>query len=428
MPIHHGLTKRKLFILERLTARLGFCVHLFSKLIEERDMRVTGFGEFTPHDITEIKQLTKLSISYVQQCRDQALWTWRSYHAQHREWETRLKHAKGKWREKLVKREPHKPFQTCSISKIPVRMDRRTGEVQASRKIRIAPVVLRLSTLQKNYRITVPLNPAQYHLNLLKKGRIIDFQLVKSNGWFYAHVCIKYDVPDRPVRAVIGVDLGVKRAMATVLLKPHAPLHREDLTFLTDGEKKHQLDKLNHRFAELQRHRKWAALRHLRHKRRHVADYFDRLDAIRIAEMAASQDAAVAVGYPKGIKYDNYRGNGQRLMRRVLQQRFSYGQRTRYILEECTSRGIIAEVIPEFWTSRRCHRCGSMNTCRPSQSLFLCFNCGIKFNADWNSAINIGSVLFAERLGPRARAGLAYAGDELVHKPASPEVKDIAKI
>jgi putative transposase len=426
VPVHYALTKRKLSILDRLTARHSYCIWLFSKSIEERRMSVEGYGGFTKGDVHRIAKLTKLSSPFIQQCRDRALWMSRSYRAQHEDWERRLKHAKGKWREKLLQREPEKPFHNSLARKVPVRIDSRTGVVEASRRMKLSPYVLRLSTLRKRSRITIPLNPSDYHIELLKEARIGDFQLVKRNDRYYAHICVKYAVRDVPVRAVRGIDLGVRRAIATVLLKPNQRLRREDLSILRDIEKKHRLHMLNRRAAELQQIRKWEPLKRIRHKRRAVAEYYDRLDAIRIANLAKQESSMVAVGYPKGVKYEKYRGNREQRLRRMLQQRFPYRRRIRYIVEECTERGVTAEPIVEAWTSRRCHRCGSVNTRRPRQSLFWCLDCGAQYNADWNSAINIGSVLFATRLSGQATEGLAHAGDELAYKPASPEVRSEA--
>jgi transposase len=423
VPVHYASTKRKLQILDHLTARLTFSVSLFSKLIEERQLNAVGYGEFTKLDIANIKKTTKLPLAYVQQCRDRALWMWRGYYAQHQEWERKLKHAKGRWLEKLAKREPQKPFHNELTRKVPVRMDVRTGIVEASKRIKLTPLVLRISTLRKGMRITAPLNPTKYHLDLLRKGRIVDFQLVKRNGWYYAHICVKYKVLDVPVQAVRGIDLGVRRAMAAVLLRPNLPLRREDLSILKDGHKEHCLHLLNRRVAELQRAQKWEPLKRIRNKRRNIAAYYDRLDAIKIAETAKQEGSTVAVGYPRNIKYKNYRGNGNRPLRRTLQQHFSYGRRVRYIVEECTERGVTPHIVLEAWTSRRCHRCGSINTRRPIQSLFWCLDCGLQYNADWNSAINIGSVFFATRLSRRATEGLAYAGDEFANKRTSPEVR-----
>ncbi len=423
MPVHYATTKRKLCILERITARLSYCVYLFSDIIDDRHVNVAGYGAFTLEDMAEIRRRTKLPSGYVQQCRDQALWMWRSYYAQKSEWRQRFKCSRGKWREKLLKREPNRPFCQGLKKKIPARIDIRTGKIEASKKAKLSSYVLRLTTLKKNAPITVPLNPAEYHLMLLRKSKVVDFQLVKRNGWFYAHICVKHDVPNRPIRAVMGVDLGVRRAMATVLLRPNQSLRRKDLALLKDGEKKHRLDRLNQKISGLRRGRKWEALKRMRNKRRHFAESFDRLNAINIAEIAEQASAMIVVGYPKGIKYENYRGNGKRRGRRMLQQHFPYERLTRYISEECVERGVRAERVPELLTSRRCHRCGSVNTRRERQSLFWCLHCGLQYNADWNAAINIGSVFLPEALNRRATEGLAYARDELAYQPTSLEVR-----
>lgn len=425
VPVHYAVTKRKLSILGRLTARHTYCTWLFSKLIEGRSVDLRGYGDFTKQDMAEIKEKTKLNSAYVQQCRDQALWMWRSYRSQHRDWECQLKHAKGKWRGKLLKREPRQPFHDGLTGKVPVRIDVRTGIVVSSNRMKLSPYVLCLSTFSKNHRIIVPLNPAKYHLDLLRKGGIVDFQLVKHEGCYYAHVCVKYDVPGRAVRSVLGVDLGIRRAMATVLLKPDNPLHREDLSILTDNQKKRHLDLLTRRVAMLQEARKWEPLKQLRRKRRHVAEYFDRIDAIHVVEMAVAEQSIVAVGYPKGIKYEKYRGNGERRLRRMLQQRFPYNRRIQYIQEECAERGIRAETVVEAWTSKTCHRCGSTNTRRSTQSLFWCLDCSLQYNADWNSSMNIGSVFLPAALSRRAAEGLAQAGEDSAYKPMSPEAETI---
>jgi len=420
LPVHYALTKRKLSIIDKLTARLSYCTWLFSKLIEERNMNVAGYGEFTKSDIARITKLTKLSSAYVQQCRDQALWMWRSYQALHKEWEHRLKYARRSWREKLLKREPQKPFRKSLSKKVPVRLDSRTGVLETSKRIKLSPYVLRLSTLRKNTRITIPLNPAEYHLNLLERDRIVDFQLVKREGRYCAHFCIKYEVPDIPVKAVRGIDIGVRRAIATVLLKPGQPLRRRDLSILKDSEKKHSLDMLNRRVAELQQAEKWTPLKRLRHRRRNIGEQYDRLDAIRIAELAKQEGSIVAIGYPKHIKYKSFRGNGERRLRRILQQRFPYGRKIQYIIEECAERGVTAELIPEDWTSKRCHRCNSLKTHRIGQSLFWCHDCGLQYNADWNSAINIGSVFFAERLSRPGAVDSPEAGEDLASQASEP--------
>ena len=95
----------------------------------------------------------------------------------------------------------------------------------------------------------------------------------------------------------------------------------------------------------------------------------------------------------------------------------------RCINEECAERGVRVQALLEGWTSKECHRCGSINTKRIGQSQLWCLYCGLQYNADWNAAINIGSFFFAKRMSRRAIEGLAQTEDEPVQKPASPEVE-----
>ncbi|RLG58004.1 MAG: hypothetical protein DRN83_00300 [Hadesarchaea archaeon] len=241
------------------------------------------------------------------------------------------------------------------------------------------------------------LNPAKYHLKLLERGEIRDFQLVKRCKKYYAHIVVQYEVEDRPVHAVLGVDLGIRRSAATVLLRPDRPLKREDFSVIRDGPKRQLLNWLNERAAELRRAKKWKALKRIQGKRRRIAEYFDRLTAKRIADI--SGNCLVVIGYPKWVRANNYRGNGKRWLRRKLTG-WSYGRIIRYIREECAEKGIKAIESDERWSSMICHRCGSRNTERPIQSIIRCYSCGLIYNADFNAAVNIGSSFSA---GPWSR-------------------------
>jgi len=109
VPIHYATTKRKLGILERLTARLTYGVALWSKLIEAHNIRARS--QLRDRDLERrIKDRTGLSAGLVQCCGDTALWMWRSYGEQHKTWLRRLRIAQKqgdeKWVKQLLKREP----------------------------------------------------------------------------------------------------------------------------------------------------------------------------------------------------------------------------------------------------------------------------------------------------------------------------------
>jgi len=406
IPVHYALTKRKLSILDKLTAKTTYTIWLWSKLFDEHDLE----GSYADRSrfYEQVKTKTGLPAAMVQCCFDTASWMWKSYRRQLFEWRRGMMRTKGKWREKLLKRQPQKPFSNGIRRKVPVWFDYRIGSVEKSR-IKLSPYVARISTLQKGVKLTIPLNPAKYHFDLLQKGELKSFQIVKLDDKYFIHVKVEYEVPDQPVRAVRGIDLGVKRSMATVLLKPNQPLRSSNFLILQDGLKRDSLNRLNRRVAELQQARKWEPLKRIRHKRRHVAEYFNRLSAKAVAE--TSNGCLVAVGYPKHIKYENYKGNDKAFLRRLLTC-WSYGRIIRCIEEECTERGIPAQAPEEHWSSMICHRCGSRNTERVNQSLFHCWDCELWYNADLNAAINIGSRFLAKPLTRQGAVDSPKAGNE----------------
>jgi len=425
IPVHYATTKRKLMILDRLTARLTYCVWFWSKLFEEHCL--SGSYSDRGRFCEQVKEECKLPSTMVQCCFDTASWMWWSYRDRLKDWSWKVKRAKEGWR-RLVKRKPQKPFTNGMHGKVPVWFDYRIGSIEKS-KIELCSYVARASTLKKGMRITIPLNPAKYHLDLLQKGEIKSFQIVKKDAKFSVHVRIEYEVPDQPVHAVRGVDLGIKRSAASVMLKPNQSLRSRDFTILRDGLKRERLNRLEKRIAELQKHSKWEVLKRLRHKKRYVAEYFDRLTAKEIAN--TSSGCLVAIGYPKGIKYDNYKGNGKPHLRKKL-ARWSYGRIIRCTKEECAERGIRAEAPKEYWSSATCHRCGARNTKtnpkaveRIGQSIFHCWSCELWFNADFNGAVNIGSRFLATPLTRQGAVDSPYAEDEQAReivacKPRSP--------
>ena len=426
IPVHYATTKRKLNILNSLTARLTYGVWLWSRIVEANGIR-TRSGLRKAELECHVREQTGLSAAFVQCCADTAFWMWRSYWELHREWERGVRRAQRegdeRWLHKLVKREPSKPFSNGLQHKIPTWFDYRVGNLEKSEMVQISPYLVRLSTLKQRERLTVLLNPAKYHINLLERSEIKSFQLVKRGKKFYVYIKIHYEALDQPVRAVRGIDLGVRRSAATVSLRPNEPLRWGDFSVIRDGEKTHRLNELNRHVAKLQRLKRWEALRRMRNKRRRVAEYFDRLAAKRIAEISAR--CIVAIGYPKWIKYENYRGNGKRGLRRLI-ARWAYGRIVRYTIEECAERGIKAVEIDERWSSMTCHRCGSRNTERPTQPVIHCYDCGLTYNADFNGAINIGSSILAEPRSRLAEVDPALTSDELaeeVREAGSPRLQ-----
>jgi transposase len=423
VPVHYGITKRKLSILDSLTARTTYGVWLWSKLFKEHKLK--GSYADRARFYMQVKKDAKLG-SLTQCCFDTASWMWRSYREAHKAWRRNVAIARREgdmwWLRKLLRREPQEPFTNGMNGKVPIWFDSRFGAIEESKHMKLCAYVARVSTLRRGVKLTIPLNPAKHHLDLLERGTLKSFQLVKRHGKYFVHVKVESAVPDQPVYAVRGIDLGVKRSIASVMLRPNQPLRSTDFTILRDGLKRHRLNRLEKRVAELRRAKKWEPLKRIRHKRLHVSEYYDRLAAKRIA--ATSQNSLVVVGYPKGIKYENFKGNDKPGLRKIV-ARWTYGREIRYIQEECAKLGIPSEAPDERWSSRTCHRCGSRHTERITQSVFHCWNCELIYNADYNSSINIGSPFLPTATTRRATDDLAYARNEQAReivacKPGSP--------
>ncbi|MBS3802764.1 MAG: transposase [Candidatus Thermoplasmatota archaeon] len=59
------------------------------------------------------------------------------------------------------------------------------------------------------------------------------------------------------------------------------------------------------------------------------------------------------------------------------------------LIDRLQKAGIDVQLVHEYRTSVTCHQCGSTNTKRIRQGLFICHDCKLRYNADANGAWNI---------------------------------------
>jgi len=385
VPVHYLTTRKKVSYLDNLTARLTYAVRLFCERISEEGRIPESRGDIRKYS-PWVQEKTDLSAGFIQQAEDKALWMCSSYKKQHQKWEWMLSKAKvgGKWYRRLLKREPSLPCgsKRSKLRKIPVRFDCRTGQVQRVNLV-LTKWVIHISTLKKGETIDVLLNPSEYHKRLLKEGEIRDFEIVKRNGRYYVHITCIFEVQTQLVKRFVGVDLGMCRNVSTVSINPADALPR-DFHILKDG-KRRRLQELNDRISHLRRLEKWEPLKRLRNKRRNVAEDCDWRLAKTVAESCTN--SYVFLGDPEYIRYHNYRGNGDRTGRKLLQN-WSFDRQIRCTQHQCAKLGIPSEALNEWGTSNRCHGCGAKVE-RPKQSRIICHECGLQDDADRNSPINI---------------------------------------
>lgn len=212
IPVHYALTKRKHSILDKLTAGITYGVWFWSNLFDEHGLK--GSYADRARFYEQVKTESELPAAINQCCFDTASWMWKSYRRQLAEWTREMRRAKGKWREKILKRQPQKPFSNGIACKGPIWFDYRIGSIKKP-KVKLFQYVARVSTLRRGVKLTIPLNPAKYHLDPLSKGKLKSFQIVKRDSRYLVHVKVEYHVPDQPVHAVQGIRSASARAYST---------------------------------------------------------------------------------------------------------------------------------------------------------------------------------------------------------------------
>lgn len=392
IPVHYATTGRKLNILDNLTARLTYAVRSLNEKVVKK-MEGGGEPPESRQDIRahskELGKTTGLSAGFVQQVEDKVLWAWKQYAKAHERWERlMLKAGDGsQWREKLEKREPSYPFTSGNSKKkkIPIRLDERTGDVQEA-DLELTDWVAHISTLRKGETVDILLNPSDWHEKQLEEAEEIkSFEIVWhfERDKFMIHITCEYQAPPSNREGVVGVDLGVVRPLSAVLMGEEGFRGFEILR----SEKRERLQELNDRISHLRRLEKWEALKKLRHKRRRVAEDYDRKLAKRFAQM--TQRFVAFVSNPKYIRYRKFRGDNDRAGRKVLQH-WSFRRQAEMIEREKRKLGDEALTLVEWGTSSECCNCGG-NTERVSRDRVVCEECGAEYDAEFNSARNIAA-------------------------------------
>ena len=137
------------------------------------------------------------------------------------------------------------------------------------------------------------------------------------------------------------------------------------------------------------REEKYEVLKKLRNKRERVAEDYDRKLAKQFVELLPD-GTTVFFGNPRDIRYNKYKGNGDKAGRKLLQH-WSFIR----IIDQCVLKlnenGKVGEKITEWNTSRLHYRCGEQVE-RPYNNSFQrirCSTCDDELDAEFNASVNI---------------------------------------
>jgi IS605 OrfB family transposase len=265
-------------------------------------------------------------------------------------------------------------------------------------------------------RLLIPLKIAPFHLNQMRRGEVKALQIFTDRNrkwWVVFSVSINGipELPDELLPAVLGIDLGIKKAVCTTLV---TPTKVSESRYFVQKDKVKRLKALDQRVADLQhdmntrrnnqqRHDRLACtLKSIRGKRERVAKEYDRVLVRQlvdyILELSEKYTLYVAIGRLKNIRIRAKRGNYKGRKFRGMIHRWAFARITENLRHQLTQVGFPIDgkesrfkAIPEQWTSIICSKCGRKGH-RPKQSLFVC-SCGFRTNADRNGSLNIARRL-----------------------------------
>lgn len=266
-------------------------------------------------------------------------------------------------------------------------------------------------------RLSIPLKTSPFHLLQLERGEKKSVQVFTDRrGKWWAAVAVRLtetvDSESGLSPAVLGIDLGINRAICTTLLTVKGV---SETRYFVQHDKIRLMRQYDKRVADLQRaldeqrnqglryDNVARELRRLRSKREDVSKGYDKVMVSRlltyIEELSEQYSVYVAIGRLKGIRNTARKGNYRGRRFRRLVHRWSFGRVTRTLKHGLEQLGWQTEgsksrfqVVPENWTSITCWKCGRKGV-RPKQSLFVCHTCGFRTNADRNGSLNIARRL-----------------------------------
>jgi len=384
----------------------------------------------------DLKQLFRgrITARELKECRDTAIAMWHSHcervqdhtliywkimaKSKYENHETDLARVLEWWE---TEKKPTPPCQaeTNRSQKLPRHANMRTTAFLHKRPTKLTNYWLEVYYPEQRKHLWLPLNPALYHLSILKEGKAKTTQLVKhKNKRWYAHVAVSIPISKQQNEtkppALISTDLGIKKAAVAVLLTgdKKSGLKAEDIQFFEQETKIRKINEVDNQIASLQRQKAsfqkigketknvTRKLTHLRQKRKELAIQYDHEVTAQICDwvelLQHTYRVYVVVGELKGIRHSRRKGDGKSRHHRRELHRWAFARFTTFLQYKLELSGLPPSrfrTIRESWTSKTCSKCGSRKTHRPFQALIICLECGAHIQADINGAMNIAFKL-----------------------------------
>jgi putative transposase len=210
--------------------------------------------------------------------------------------------------------------------------------------------------------------------NNLKKisdfSKVKAIQIYKRNEKLYCKLTYVEEIPDITIQNpsnIIGCDVNYKRMV------------------LSDNSFK-MIKQLAHRKIE---HKKNNQKK--RNLTNYSKDYLHKLTTQISKDLSTQGVEVLVLENLRNLRKSSSRKNGtsKGKMINYIINSFPYSMFQIFLKYKCLNLGIKVEFINPAYTSKTCSRCGSLNTSRPKQEIFICNDCNFQLNADLNGSRNI---------------------------------------
>lgn len=265
-------------------------------------------------------------------------------------------------------------FKKIKYKEYPLRLPSRFTEIEYKPKNTIAPYWIRFRTKKKYGGIWIPMFTKQ---EIPEKAKLLDSFLQLNHKGDY-EVRLNFEIREvKPIKSsnILAVDIGDKR-LATIC---DSLGNKRFLGTELRGIRMHFLALRR----KLGNKKLFNKIKVIADKEKRVVDQLLHRISKEIVDMAFRNKCSIVLGNLSGIR--------KKLFRKVNRINFKipFYKLSTYITYKATAKGIRVFKIGESYTSKTCHKCGSLNTQRPTQSLFKCSDCHLEYNADLNGAINL---------------------------------------
>ena len=314
------------------------------------------------------KQLFNLNTALIQTARDKAVEILKSFNEKRKE---------GK-----VKSEKPK------LKRVSIRFDKRCYYF-AKTTNKLTPYWLTLSLNHKK-RVTLPIvfgeRQQKFIEEALQGGWQFCVEMVKRNGEWYAYFILKKEIEFDEPETVIGLDLGEWNVATAVAISRQNSKPMKG-RFWSGAKIREIRGKYAHIRRNLQRKKRLDLVRRIRSKEGRIVNQILHTIAREVVEYAKQfSKPIIAIERLNGIR-DNMSGSAK-LNRRL--HAWSFRKLQQYIEYKANLEEIPVVYVNPKDTSKGCHRCGHV---AQTNREFRCPKCGLVYNRDLNSAINIAYAL-----------------------------------